>query len=178
MKNLHTYKLILVLNILLLSFALSIGQSYATHIDNSIDKIPTKKVKNCFNIQSMYKDNISLSTNEIISEDKLTNLIPYVFKVQNLCNYDEKYQLNLNISSDQNINYNNISYKINDKASSILSDDIKLNDLSYMIDSEVLKANETKTFTLKLFISENSENVDLSSTVLSANLTVNNAVED
>ena len=161
-------KNIVVINICLVLIAiLGIGFSYSlwniSVSQNSISTIST----DCFDLTISNKDNnISLDQAYPISNSKGMKLTPYTFTVANTCDITAEYSINLEVLKNSTLSSEFIDVML-DGNINLLSSYDKIDKVdnssieSRKIDTGILKSNESKDYSLRLWIDYDTTMEDL-----------------
>ena len=143
---------------LVLIILLGIGVSYSMwNITTSQDTNNTAYTE-CFDLTISNKsNNISLENAYPISNDKGIKLTPYTFTVTNTCDITAQYSVNLEVLKDSTLSSNFIDVMVDgninllsyyDKTDKVESSSIE----SRKVDMGILKAGESKEYSLRLWI--------------------------
>ena len=161
---------ILVIAVLLIGIIAIIGVSYALWVLNLTQTGQNDIVTSCFNITFTDKDNISLQKAYPILDAEGKKLTPYEFTITNTCDSYASFNVNLEVLNTTTLTNNDavkamISSKTNDTeteiTTSLLSgyktttktlDNAKT---AFNLTTGYLKAKESKTYTLRLWLDEN-----------------------
>ena len=152
---------------LVLIILLGIGVSYSMwNITTSQDTNNTAYT-DCFDLTISNKSNdISLENAYPISNDKGMKLTPYTFTVTNTCDITAQYSINLEVLKDSTLSSNFIDVMLDgninllssyDKTEKIDNSSIE----SRKIDTGILKSNESKDYSLRLWIDYDTTLEDL-----------------
>ena len=161
---------ILITIVLLIGIVAIIGVSYALWVLNLTQTGQNDIVSSCFNITFEDKDNISLQKAYPILDEEGKKLTPYEFTITNTCDSYASFNVNLEVLNTTTLTNNDavkamISSKKDDTeteiTTSLLSsyqtttktlDNAKT---SFNLTTGYLKAKESKTYTLRLWLDEN-----------------------
>ena len=156
---------------LILILLLGIGVSYSMwNITVSQDSISTIST-DCFDLTISNKDsNISLENAYPISNSKGMRLTPYTFTVTNTCDITAEYSINLEILKNSTLSSNFIDVMLDGNINLLSSYDKteKINNSSIesrKIDTGILKSNESKDYSLRLWIDNDTTLEDLNNEV-------------
>ena len=161
---------ILVLTVLLIGIIAIIGVSYALWVLNLTQTGQNDIVTSCFNITFTDKDNISLQKAYPILDEDGKKLTPYEFTITNTCDSYASFNVNLEVLNTTTLTNNDavkamISSKANDTETEITTSllsgyktttkTLDNAQTSFNLTTGYLKAKESKTYTLRLWLDEN-----------------------
>ena len=150
--------------LLIVSLLFITGVSYAiwsmTLTQESTNVVNTA----CFKINFTEKNEITLQNTYPISDEEGKRLTPYTFTIENICNTNATYQINLEeLESDlKKLSKEYIKVSLNDSKGKILNTyetvEKTLNEAetSKKLTTGVLKKGESKTFELRLWMDEDT----------------------
>ena len=163
-------KKILIIIIILIVILSIIGVSYAVWILNLPQTGQNVISSSCFNVTFTDKDSINLDKTYPLLDEDGKKLTPYEFTITNNCDSYASYNVNLDILNSTTLtNDNAIKIMLASKEngtekemstsllSSLTSTTKTLSDASksFNLTTGYLNANESKTYTLRLWIDEN-----------------------
>ena len=163
-------KKILIIIIILIVILSIIGVSYAVWILNLPQTGQNVISSSCFNVTFTDKDSINLDKTYPLLDEDGKKLTPYEFTITNNCDSYASYNVNLDILNSTTLtNDNAIKIMLASKEngtekemstsllSSLTSTTKTLSDVSksFNLTTGYLNANESKTYTLRLWIDEN-----------------------
>ena len=156
-------KTIMIAIIILLVFSVAIGISYAYWILNLNQDSKNIVSTKCLNVTFTEGDAINLQKTYPMDDEEGSKLTPYTFTLKNECNDKANYQINLETLTDSTLDINYVKVKLNDEISVLGSNTAVTKTLDNAIDSRmletgILNANETKTFTLNVWLSYDAPN--------------------
>ncbi len=171
MKNLSkTQKTILVSIVIILILSITVGISYALWTINLNQEGQNDIATACFNITFAEKNNLSLQNSYPLYDADGKKLKPYELTITNNCDSYASYQVNLEVLNTTTLtSYNYIKAMVGTTTEGTESE-VKLDLLSnyetvtktlsdaltsFKLDTGYLDANETKTYTLRLWLDEN-----------------------
>ena len=162
-------KAIITTIIILLVFGVAIGISYAYWILNLNQDSKNVVSTKCLNITFTEGDAINLQKTYPMKDEDGAKLTPYTFTLKNECNDKANYQINLETLTDLTLDINYVKVKLNDEISVLGNNDAITKTLdnatdSRMLETGVLNANETKTFTLNVWLSYDAPNDTMNKT--------------
>ena len=161
---------ILVLAVLLIGIIAIIGVSYALWVLNLTQTGQNDIVSSCFNITFTDKDNISLQKAYPILDEEGKKLTPYEFTITNTCDSYASFNVNLEVLNTTTLTNNDavkamISSKANDAETEITTSllsgyqtttkTLDNAQTAFNLTTGYLKAKESKTYTLRLWLDEN-----------------------
>ena len=161
---------ILITIVLLIGIVAIIGVSYALWVLNLTQTGQNDIASSCFNITFTDKDNISLQKAYPILDEEGKKLTPYAFTVTNTCDSYASFNVNLEVLNTTTLTNNDavkvmISSKTNDTeteiTTSLLSSyktttkTLDNAQTAFNLTTGYLKAKESKTYTLRLWLDEN-----------------------
>ena len=136
--------------------------SYAFFISSDIlgNNVATTE---CFKLSLEDSNDINLDKAHPISESEGSSLTPYTFTIKNVCNKVADYQVNIETLSSTTIDTEYIRIKLDNNESNILKR-YELNESNInnnvkegrKITSGTLRANEEKTYNIRMWIDEES----------------------
>lgn len=152
-----------ILIVILLGILTVTGISYAVWQLTKIQTGENIVTSGCFKIEMKGKNDISLQNAYPISDEEGEKLTPYEFTVTNKCNNYAAYQVNLEelITEPKRLSHDYIKIEIENKISSLkdlkkVTPTINTSDCSHEIAKGILDPNEEKTYTLKLWMDEDT----------------------
>ena len=130
----------------------------------SIDEIDNNTATTeCFKLSFEDSNDIDIKYAYPLSEEEGNSLSPYVFTIKNTCKNTASYQVNIETLDNSSIKTNNVRIKFENEHSKILSD---LEDVTTFVNNNVsksnkitegtLRQNEQITYSLRLWLDENS----------------------
>ena len=146
---------------------LIIGISYAvwqiTHAQTDTNIVNTA----CFKIDFKGENDINLENAYPMTLEEGRNLVPYTFTIENVCNTNATYQINLEeletdlkkLSDEYvSVSLNNLIGELNSfsEVNKTLLNATK----SHKLTTGVLKSGEEKTFELRIWMSEDTPSID------------------
>ncbi len=144
--------------VVVLLIALVIGLSYAYWKANYEQKEDNVVNSSCFNIKYINeKNDINLEKAYPITDEEASSLTPYEFEIQNNCDKDAMYDVNVEILNTSTLDSKYVKVKLNDTVS-LLSDKEEitpvLKDASkgYKIITGVVKAKSTNKYSLNIWM--------------------------
>ncbi len=161
---------ILVIAVLLIGIVAIIGVSYALWVLNLTQTGQNDIVSSCFNITFTDKDNISLQKAYPILDAEGKKLTPYEFTITNTCDSYASFNVNLEVLNTTTLTNNDaikamISSKANDTETEITTSllsgyktttkTLDNAQTAFNLTTGYLKAKESKTYTLRLWLDEN-----------------------
>ncbi len=161
---------ILITIVLLISIIAIIGVSYAIWFLNLTQTGQNDIVSSCFNITFTDKDNISLQKAYPILDEEGKKLAPYEFTITNTCDSYASFNINLEVLNTTTLTNNDavkamISSKTNDTETEITTSllsgyktttkTLDNAQTAFNLTTGYLKAKESKTYTLRLWLDEN-----------------------
>ena len=159
------YKVFLLTLGVFLLISLSISISYAYYLFSVSQEGVNALNSDCFKITYSDSNAINLLDTIPLSEEEASNLTPYTFTINNICNHAIDYNVNIETLDDTTIDLNAIRYRLDNKSSNLLGS-IEDNDSSTYVNNNVsssktiangsMRANSSKTFKLKIWIDEDS----------------------
>ena len=169
-----TKKNIMFLSIsLVLIILLGIGVSYSMwNVSVSQDTNNTAYTE-CFDLSINNKENnISLDNAYPISNDKGKSLTPYTFTITNTCDITAQYNINLEVLKDSTLSSKFIDVmfegNINLLSSYDSTDKVNTSSIgSRKLTTGILKSNESKDYSLRLWIDYNTTLEDLNNEIKS-----------
>ncbi len=140
-----------------------IGLSYAL-FNYGISMVGSNSARSsCFKLNFNDNGPLSLMSAVPLSEENALKLDPYSFTIENVCNINAKYDINIEVLNDSTLEESEVRYKLDDEDSAILgsrynADVIVNNDVkvSKKIFSGSLNKNESKTFNLRMWLDSNT----------------------
>ena len=161
MKKKH--KIILLVVGIFLTISLMIGLSYAYYIF-SVSQSGTNVVRSdCFEITYSDGNAINLTDTIPLTDEEARELEPYTFTINNICNSVMDYSVNIETLNTSTIDLNSIAAKLDEKNKQVLgtldnnTNIVNSNALSSKtIFSDYLKAGESKTHNLRLWVDVNA----------------------
>jgi len=122
----------------------------------------------CFKINFIEENEITLQNTYPITDEESKKLTPYTFRVENICNTNATYQINLEeLESDlKKLSKEYIKVSLNDSKGKILNTyetvEKTLNEAetSKKLTTGVLKKGESKTFELRLWMDEDTPAIE------------------
>ena len=149
--------------IILFSIILISGISYSFFIYNTSQDESSIANSDCFKLTFEEQNDISLQSAIPIREEQAIDLVPYTFKVKNVCKQAASYTINIEEFNTTTINDNFVRYKLNEEESNILgnssNNETIINDnvlKSKIIKTATIMHNEEVTYNLRLWIDENA----------------------
>ena len=154
--------------LLIVSLLFITGVSYAiwsmTLTQESTNVVNTA----CFKINFIEENEITLQNTYPISDEEGKRLTPYTFTIENICNTNATYQINLEeLESDlKKLSKEYIKVSLNDSKGKILNTyetvEKTLNEAetSKKLTTGVLKKGEAKTFELRLWMDEDTPAIE------------------
>ena len=161
---------ILITIVLLIGIIAIIGVSYAIWFLNLTQTGQNNISSSCFNITFTDKDNISLQKAYPILDEEGKKLAPYEFTITNTCDSYASFNVNLEVLNTTTLTNNDavkamISSKTNDTETEITTSllsgyktttkTLDNAQTSFNLTTGYLKAKESKTYTLRLWLDEN-----------------------
>ena len=161
---------ILITIVLLIGIIAIIGVSYAIWFLNLTQTGQNNIASSCFNITFTDKDNISLQKAYPILDEEGKKLAPYEFTITNTCDSYASFNVNLEVLNTTTLTNNDavkamISSKTNDTETEITTSllsgyktttkTLDNAQTSFNLTTGYLKAKESKTYTLRLWLDEN-----------------------
>ena len=117
----------------------------------------------CFKLTLVDSNDINLDKTYPMSEGEGSNLTPYTFTIKNVCNLTADYQVNIETLNTTTIDTQYIRVKLDDEESNILKDyELNTNNVNNIVSegrvitTGKLRANEEKTYYLRMWVDENS----------------------
>ena len=159
------YRLFLLCIGILLALSLMISASYALYIFTIGQEGENVVEADCFKIT--FNDNSPLSISDTIplTEEEASDITPYTFTINNICNHAINYKINIETLNTTTMDLNAIRVKLDDNASKLLGS-VPNNKQESIVNSNAtssktinkgdLEANGTKTFGLKAWIDNNA----------------------
>lgn len=140
-----------------------IGLSYAL-FNYGISMVGSNAASSsCFKLNFNDNGSLSLMSAVPLSEENALKLDPYSFTIENVCNINANYDINIEVLNDSTLEESEVRYKLDDEDSAILgsrynADVIVNNDVkvSKKIFSGSLNKNESKTFNLRMWLDSNT----------------------
>ena len=158
-------KIVLIVVGILLTTSILIGISYAYYMFNISQSGRNAITTDCFKVLYTDENPINLVKTIPISDAVASELTPYTFTINNVCNHSIDYDINIETLNDSTIDLNAVRVKLNNFKSQILGE-IDNNDSSVMVNSNALsskkikhgslKANTSKTYNLRIYVDEDS----------------------
>ena len=159
------YKITILLIGIFFIISLMIGLSYAYYIF-SVSQSGTNAVRSdCFEITYTDGDAINLNNTISLTDEEAKELTPYHFTITNVCNSVMEYDVNIETLNNSTIDLNAVAVRLDNRKKNILGG-IANNDSSLIVNnnasssksiySEYLKAGESKTFDLRIWIDEDA----------------------
>ena len=161
---------ILITIVLLIGIIAIIGVSYAIWFLNLTQTGQNNIASSCFNITFTDKDNISLQKAYPILDEEGKKLAPYEFTITNTCDSYASFNVNLEVLNTTTLTNNDavkamISSKTGDTETEITTSllsgyqtttkTLDNAQTSFNLTTGYLKAKESKTYTLRLWLDEN-----------------------
>ena len=153
-------KLVLLMVIgIMLSISLLVGVSYAlwsnTHVQETENIVET----GCFSTDFTEVNSIGLNNSYPISDSKGMSATPYQFTITNICTVDAKYEVNFEVLANSTLSSNYVKLAIDNKKDILSNYESKTPTIegalsSNNIASGWLKADESITYDLRLWIDE------------------------
>ncbi len=142
------------------------GVSYAIWSMTLTQKVSNVITTGCFKVEFTDLNPIHLESAYPIVDEEGMKLTPYTFKITNTCDSYASYQINLeilNTTTLENLNY--IKVMIDEEMNLLTSNEevektLEDASVSYKLETGYLDANETKTFTLRLWMNESTPTKD------------------
>jgi len=150
----------IIVAIVLIGILAITGISYAvwqlTHIQETTNVVNST----CFKIEFEDQDNIELQNTYPMKDEVGMKLNPYTFTIRNICNTNATYQINLEELQTElkRLSSEYIKVSLNESSPKLLNTypvvekTIESADTSHKLTTGVLKSNEEKTFTLRLWM--------------------------
>lgn len=117
----------------------------------------------CLNISFTEKDAINLQKTYPMEGEEGKKLTPHTFTLKNECNDKANYQINLETLTDSTLDINYLKVKLNNTISILGSNTAVIKTLSdatdsRMLETGILNAKETKSYTLNIWLSYDAPN--------------------
>ena len=164
MKRKH--KIVLLIVGIFLTLSIIIAASYAYYIF-SISQSGTNVVRSdCFEITYSDGNAINITDGIPLTDKEARDLTPYTFTITNICNSIMEYNVNIETLNTCTIDLNAVAVKLDKKAKKILGS-VANNDSSIIVNKttasssktifgDYLKAGESKTHNLRLWVDESA----------------------
>ncbi len=155
-------KELLVVGILIGLFCV-VGVSYAiwqvTHVQTGENSLTV----GCFKVEFTDQNPIQIGKAYPIEDSVGRSLTPYEFKLTNTCNDLASYQINLEVLNDSTLNEHSYIKTMLDEESpkllnrnQVVEKTLENATTAYKLKKSFLSANETKSFTLRLWLDKNT----------------------
>jgi len=148
--------------LLLIAFLSVIGISYAvwqlTHTQNGTNSITSS----CFKVKFQDENPIELEKSYPVLDEEGKKLLPYTFTLTNQCSTYASYQINLEILNSTTLEDLNFIKIMLDDSVSLLTDNSPTTKTleeakeSYKLKTGYLKPNESKSYTFRMWVSEDT----------------------
>jgi len=146
-----------------ISLLFVIGLSYAVWQMSFVQESQNEISTGCFKVLFTDKNHIRLSNAYPIVDEEGSKLVPYEFTIQNQCNTLASYNINLEILNSttlENLDYIKVMLgEKNQKNLTTYNETPKTLEeatKAYTLETGFLKAQESKTFSLRLWLDENT----------------------
>lgn len=170
-----TYKILLMVISLLLVVAITIGTSYS--LWKKVEVQTNENIVNsaCYDIAFEESSNINLKNAMPISDASGLKKTPYTFTIKNTCNTDSKTTIALNVKNTSTMSSSAIKTSIKSTPKNTNSTPVLLTSLntatignsdtttkeSYIITTDTIRAYNSKTFSLYLWMDESVGNEEM-----------------
>ena len=170
-----TYKILLMVISLLLVVAITIGTSYS--LWKKVEVQTNENIVNsaCYDIVFEESSNINLKNAMPISDASGLKKTPYTFTIKNTCNTDSKTTIALNVKNTSTMSTSAIKTSIKSTPQNTNSTPVLLTSLntatigssdsttkeSYIITTDTIRAYNSKTFSLYLWMDEDVGNEEM-----------------
>ena len=163
MKRKH--KVVIITISILFVLGICIGLSYAYYMARGTQENSNAITGECFKLSFTDNNDITISKGIPMSDSAASSLVPYEFKVKNICNINANFDINLETLNTSTMDIAAIKYKLDDldpnnlanteenDSSEFVNDNAKS---SNKIHTDSLLSGEEKTFYLRLWIDKNS----------------------
>ena len=160
------YKLIILFVGIFFVISLVIGVSYAMWVFSVSQSDSNIVITDCFEITYTDSDAINITNTIPLTDKEARELTPYQFTITNVCNSIMKYNVNIETLNESTMDLDAVAVKLDNKAKKVLGT-IGNNDSSEIVNtsnasssktifSDYLKAGESKTHNLRLWIDEDA----------------------
>ena len=170
-----TYKILLMVISLLLVVAITIGTSYSLWKKVEIQTNENIVNSACYDITFEESSNINLKNAMPISDASGLKKTPYTFTIKNTCNTDSKTTIALNVKNTSTMSTSAIKTSIKSTPQNTNSTPVLLTSLntatigssdsttkeSYIITTDTIRAYNSKTFSLYLWMDESVGNEEM-----------------
>ena len=184
-----SYKIILMVISILLIGSIIIGTSYSMWVKTAIQKEQNIVNSSCFDIEFTESSNINLTNAIPISDEAGLKKKPYTFTLKNTCNMNSKVSIALDVLSTSTMSSSAIKTSLTkgDKSGTptlLTSLDKKAEvDISgakeaYILGTDIIGANESKSYSLYLWMDEAVTIAEASKSFSSKVVIVNTATEE
>ena len=159
------YKIILMVISILLIGSIIIGTSYSMWVKTAVQKEENIVNSSCFSIEFTESSNINLTNAMPISDEAGLKKKPYTFTLKNTCNMNSKVTIALDVLSTSTMSSNAIKTSLTkgnksgtpklltslDKKAEV---DISGAKEAYILGTDIIVANESKSYSLYLWMDE------------------------
>jgi len=153
-------KKIMMIGIILIAIVMISGVSFALWQINLSQESTNTITTGCFRVTFEEQNPISLANAFPITKEEGKSLTPYTFTITNTCDSLVNYQVNLEILKSTTLeHFNVIDVLLNEKEKNLTEEVEKTLDEaseSYKLETGVLKAKESVTYNLRLWLDENT----------------------
>ena len=158
-------KIIIGVGIILVVLGIIIGASYALWTTTPYQESVNKIASDCLKIKLTGKNEIQLEKAYPIRDSEVKELVPYEFTIENTCNLEIKYQVNLEIMDGNRISSELIGVSINNGGKKLLNtyeeveptyskSDYQAVESRNLVKGKRLKGKERITYALKLWLDQ------------------------
>ena len=158
-------KIVMSVGIILAILGIVIGASYALWTTTAYQESVNKIASDCLKIKLTGKNEIQLEKAYPIRDSEVKELVPYEFTIENTCNLEIKYQVNLEIMDGNRISSELIGVSINNSGKKLLNtyeeieptynkNDYQAVEGRNLVKTKKLKGKESVTYTLKLWLDQ------------------------
>ena len=184
-----SYRIILMVISILLIGSIIIGTSYSMWVKTAIQKEQNIVNSSCFDIEFTESSNINLTNAMPISDEAGLKKKPYTFTLKNTCNMNSKVSIALDVLSTSTMSSSAIKTSLTkgnksgtptlltslDKKAEV---DISGAKEAYILGTDIIVANESKSYSLYLWMDEAVTIAEASKSFSSKVVIVNTATEE
>ena len=159
-------KILIAIGILLI-LTVCVGITYAYYLATVTQQGENVVKTDCFQLTYEDEGQIILDNAYPVRDSDVNTVVPYHFKIKNICNSPATYQINLEVLNDSTLDVSYLKYKINNKEIKALADVPTASQPTLQnatISKELLTGNvfagQEKEFDLRLWLKESATTSD------------------
>ena len=159
-KEYLTNKTVVVFALSMVIILSSFSYALFNSVDNTDEQIVTTE---CFKLTFSDENEIDMDKSYPMTESEGIKLVPYEFTLKNVCKKTGEYQVNIEIKEDTTLSTNYLRYKINNRTTKILGNELEVQEYinenikeSRNIEAGIIFPNEEITYNLRMWIDENA----------------------